>query len=285
MRDNKAFREKTKGRDVKKYAAYMREQLRELLTGYGKVDALFLDFSYPGADGKGKADWESEKLLALIRELQPQVIINDRLDLLDRRDGWDFRTPEQFMPRAWVEHEGQRVPWETCQTFSGSWGYHRDESTWKSVPQLVTMLAETVSKGGNLILNVGPTARGTFDDRALERLAGMGQWMRLNGRSIYGCTEASAEFKKPDNCLLTYNPKAKRLYVHVLDWPMGRLALDGYAGKIKYAQLLNDASEVLIRKQKGAWLDEAKGGEDTLTLEIPVEKPRVTIPVIELFLE
>lgn len=285
MRDNKAFREKAKGRDMKKYAAYMREQLRELLTGYGKVDALFLDFSYPGEDGKGRADWESEKLLALIRELQPGVIINDRLDLLDRRDGWDFRTPEQFMPREWVKHEGQRVPWETCQTFSGSWGYHRDENTWKSVDQLIAMLAETVSKGGNLILNVGPTARGTFDDRALARLKGMGDWMRVNGRAIYGCTEAPPEFKRPDNCLLTYNPKTKRLYVHVLDWPMGRLNLDGCEGKVKYAQLLHDASEVLVRKKKGAWLDEGEGYASTVTLELPVEKPRVAIPVVELFLE
>jgi len=284
MRDNKAFREKAKGRDMKKYVAYMREQLRELLTGYGKIDSLFLDFSYPGDDGKGRADWESEQLLALVRELQPGVIINDRLDLLDRRDGWDYRTPEQFMPREWVKHEGQRVLWETCQTFSGSWGYHRDEDTWKSVDQLIAMLAETTSKGGNLLLNVGPTARGTFDDRALVRLKGLGDWMRLNGRSIYGCTEAPAEFARPENCLLTYNAGAKRLYVHVLQWPMGRLHLDGYDGKVQYAQLLHDASEVLVRKKKGAWLDEAEAHPNTITLELPVEKPRVAIPVVEFFL-
>jgi alpha-L-fucosidase len=147
------------------------------------------------------------------------------------------------------------------------------------------MLAETVSKGGNLILNVGPTARGTFDDRALARLKGMGDWMRVNGRAIYGCTEAPPEFKRPDNCLLTYNPKTKRLYVHVLQWPMGRLNLDGYEGKVKYAQLLHDASEVLIRKKKGAWLDEGEGYESTVTLELPIEKPRVAIPVVELFME
>ena len=157
----------------------------------------------------------------MIRELQPNIIINDRLDLLDVPGGWDFRTPEQFMPREWVTMNGQKVPWETCQTFSGTWGYHRDEATWKSVRQLVTMLIEVVSKGGNLLLNVGPTARGTFDDRALDRLKGIGNWMSLHGRSIYGCTQAPAEFPKPPNCLLTYNPATKRLYVHVLEWPMG----------------------------------------------------------------
>ncbi|MCX7826452.1 MAG: alpha-L-fucosidase [Verrucomicrobiae bacterium] len=285
MRDNKAFREKAKNRDMRKYVDYMEKQLRELLTQFGPVDCLFLDFSFPGNDGKGRDDWQSERLLRVIRELQPKCIINDRLDLLDQPGGWDFRTPEQFMPRGWVTVDGKRVPWETCQTFSGSWGYHRDETTWTSVEQLVVMLIETVSKGGNLLLNVGPTARGTFDQRALDRLNGIGQWMRFHSRSLYGCTAAPNEFKKPDHCLLTYNPKTRRLYLHVLVWPMGKLHLDGFAGKIKYAQLLNDASEVRFAAQKGAWMDDRQASADTLTLDLPVQKPAVTVPVIELFLK
>ncbi len=289
-----AFREKAKGRDIKKYAEYLRNQVREILTSYGTIDCLFLDFSFPGKDGKGRNDWESEKLLAMIRELQPNIVINDRLDLLDVPGGWDFRTPEQFLPREWVTMNGQKVPWETCQTFSGSWGYHRDEATWKSVRQLVTMLIEVVSKGGNLILNVGPTARGTFDDRALERLAGIGKWTSLHGRSIYGCTEAPEEFRKPDNCLLTYNPAAKRLYVHVLEWPMGTLVLDGFGGKVRYAQLLNDASEIAFRDSTKpgelgyeGFLPGGKKGHDggAIILRLPVLKPRVEVPVIELFLK
>jgi alpha-L-fucosidase len=285
MRDNKEFREKAKGRDVRKYVDYMENQLRELLTGFGPIDCLFLDFSFPGPDGKGRKDWQSERLLRLIRELQPNCIINDRLDLLDRPDGWDFRTPEQFMPRSWVSMDGLRVPWETCQTFSGSWGYHRDEATWKSPEQLVVMLIETVSKGGNLLLNVGPTARGTFDGRALERLQAIGDWMRLHSRAIYGCTQAPDGFKKPDNCLLTYNPKTRRLYVHVLVWPMGKLPLDGFAGKVAYAQLLNDASEVKFSENKGAWMAEQQGAENGITLELPMLKPNVLVPVVELFLK
>ncbi len=289
-----AFRDKAKGRDIKKYAEYVRNQVREILTGYGTIDCLFLDFSFPGKDGKGRNDWESEKLLAMIRELQPNIVINDRLDLLDVPGGWDFRTPEQFMPREWVTMNGQKVPWETCQTFSGSWGYHRDEATWKSVRQLVAMLIEVVSKGGNLILNVGPTARGAFDARALERLEGIGRWTSLHGRSIYGCTEAPAEFPKPDNCLLTYNPAAKRLYVHVLEWPMGALVLDGFGGKVQYAQLLNDASEIPFRdSSKGGdlgyegFLPGGKKGPDggAVVLRLPVLKPNVEVPVIELFLK
>ncbi len=283
MRDNNEFRKKTKHRDIRKYAEYLHNQVREILSEFGKIDCLFLDFSFPGKDGKGREDWQSEKLLKMIRELQPKVIINDRLDLLDVPGGWDFRTPEQYMPREWVKVNGKRVPWETCQTFSGSWGYHRDEATWKSVPQLITMLIETVSKGGNLLLNVGPTARGTFDQRARARLNGIGRWMRLHSRSIYGCTQAPEEFKKPENCILTYNPKTSRLYAHVLDWPMGRLHLDGFAGKVKYAQLLNDASEIRFNPYRTG-----TGGEkyaETLTLRLPVRKPNVAVPVIELFLK
>ena len=291
MFNNLEFRKAAAGRDVRKYAEYLHNQVRELLTEYGPVDCLFMDYSFPGEDGKGRNDWQSEKLIRMIRELQPQIIINDRLDLLDVPRGWDYRTPEQFMPREWVKMDGKRVPWETCQTFSGSWGYHRDEATWKSVRQLVVMLIETVSKGGNLLLNVGPTARGTFDDRAIERLEGIGSWMGGHSRAIYGCTQAPDDFKTPQNCLLTYNPAAKRLYVHVLDWPMGALYLDGLAGKIAYAQLLNDASEVRFIDQSrageiGFFPGERKGEKGkAIILRLPIQPPNVTVPVIELFLK
>jgi alpha-L-fucosidase len=269
---------------MKKYQTYVKNQVRELLTEFGRIDCLFLDYSYPGNDGKGRDDWDSVELLKMIREIQPNTIVNDRLDLLDVPGGWDFRTPEQYMPLAWVtDDKGNRVPWETCQTFSGSWGYYRDETSWKS-PRL---LIECVSKGGNLLLNVGPTGRGTFDDRAMERLQAMGAWTQVNGRSIYECTAAPDEFKKPDNCLLTYNPKKKRLYVHVLDWPMGgrqysQLYLEGFAGKVAYAQLLHDASEVRVTQPHSR---QQNIPPNTLVLEIPVQQPNVTVPVIELFLK
>lgn len=286
MRDNQSYREATKDRDVKKYADYLYKQVEELMTDFGQVDCLFLDFSFPGKDGKGRDDWQSEKLLKRIRALQPNIIINDRADLLDVPGGWDFRTPEQFMPRTWVIHDENKVPWETCQTFSGSWGYHRDENTWKSIQQLVVMLIETVSKGGNLLLNVGPTARGTFDDRAINRLENMGTWMKYHNRSIYGCTAAPEDIPTPQNCLLTFNPKTNRLYVHVLTWPMRYLHLDGLAGKVKYAQLLNDASEITFSNRKGAWMSDSNITElQTLTLNIPTQKPDVVVPVIELFLK
>ena len=273
------------GRDQAKYAEYLHGQTRELLTEFGKVDIIWFDFSYPqmGPEGKGRDAWQSEKLRKLVRELQPHVVLNDRLDL---PDGWDVKTPEQVQPRRWVEVNGRRVIWEACQTFSGSWGYHRDETSWKSLGQLVRMLIDTVSKGGNLLLNVGPTGRGEFDRRALDRLAGMGRWMKQHGRSIYGCTEAPEGFKTPQDCRLTYNPQTHRLYVHVFAWPFKALHLDGFSGKVEYAQLLNDASEVSMALDP--WhADQLKGqvGQDTLTLDLPVQKPDVTVPVIELFLK
>ncbi len=291
MRNHPDKAKLNKKRDQKKYAEYLHAQVRELLTEYGKVDLLFYDFSYPSGkkgrpkafEGKGWRDWDSKKLIKMTRELQPHILVNDRLDLDDQDDGYDYRTPEQFMPRSWVEYNGQRVVWETCQTFSGSWGYHRDESTWKSVEQLLVMLIEIVSKGGNLLLNVGPTGRGEFDDRALDRLAGMGEWMKRHSRSIYGCTEPPRGFNTPKDCRLTYNSDTKRMYVHVLHWPFKELHLDGFAGKVEYAQLLNDASEV--RTHQRAPHQQEKMAKNTLTLQLPVEKPPVAIPVIELFLK
>jgi len=270
-------------RDQSRYAAYLHGQVRELLTGYGKVDVLFYDFSYP--PDKGRNDWNSVELLKMTRELQPGIIVNDRLDLQDVEGGWDIRTPEQFMPREWVQVDGQRVVWETCQTFSGSWGYHRDEASWKSVEQLVQMLIGVVSRGGNLLLNVGPTGRGEFDDRALDRLRGMGEWMRRHGRSIYGCTQAPDEFPPPQDCRLTYNPETNRLYVHVFAWPFVQLHLDGLAGKVAYAQLLNDASEVKMGEVPEHQASMAGPGSSTLTLHLPVRKPDVVVPVVELFLK
>ncbi len=276
-----------RGRDQAKYAAYLHAQVRELLTGYGDVDILWFDFSYPKSDGSGKGrdDWQSEKLLRLVRKLQPKVILNDRVDL---PYGWDIKTPEQVQPREWVKVNGRPVVWEACQTFSGSWGYHRDEMTWRNVDDLVRTLIDCVSKGGNLLLNVGPTGRGEFDERALARLSGIGEWMKRHFRSIYGCTQAPGGFTCPRDCRLTWNPDAKRLYVHLFAWPYKLLHLEGeaFAKRVEYAQLLHDASE--IRLGMDAWHANhfpAGGKTSLLTLTLPVVRPNVTVPVVELFLK
>ena len=267
-----------KGRDMDKYREYMKNQVRELLTNYGEISIVWFDFSFPGKNGKGRDDWDSENLLKLARSLQPGIIVDDRLDLRDVEGGWDFTTPEQVKVEKWPEINGKKIPWETCQTFSGSWGYYRDEHTWKSPSQLLELLIESVSKGGNLLLNVGPTARGTFDYRAQERLKAMGDWMMVNSRSIYSCTEAPAEFTAPANTLLTYNPVTRRLYIHLLVYPMGRLTLKNMDDKVKYIQFLHDASEIRYRTGR----DETR---NDITLQLPVEKPPVEIPVLEVYLK
>ena len=276
LKNNPEYQEKAKNRDVNKYVDYLWAQTKELLTRFGKIDILWYDFSIGKSDrfpGKGKNEWRSEELIKTIRGLQPEIIINDRLEI-----DQDVKTPEQYQPREWVKVDGKPVVWEACQTFSGSWGYHRDEQTWKSVDMLIQMLIDTVSKGGNLLLNVGPTGRGEFDERALNCLSGMGKWMKNHGRSIYGCTQAPDEFKAPKDCRLTYNPDTKRLYIHMFSYPFGGFFMDGkeICDRIEYAQFLNDASEV-----KYNILNDG----NTVSFNIPVIKPNVTVPVIEIYLK
>ena len=270
-RDDDNIDELNKGRDIRRYAEYMRNQVTELLTNYGKIDILWFDFSYPnseyrGMKGKGKLDWEAEQLIATARRLQPEIIIDNRTEI--EQDLW---TPEQYQPTDWIrDDDGNRVVWEACQTFSGSWGYHRDESTWKTPEMLIRMLVNTVSCGGNLLMNVGPTARGYFDDRAVNALDAIGSWMKYNSRSIYGCTQS--EFKAPAD--VRYTQKEGRLYVHIYAYPYRHLRLPGLADKVDYAQFLHDNSEIFFEEKDG-----------DIVLELPYVKPNQIVPVVELMLK
>ena len=273
-------------RDMAKYRRYMKDQVRELLTDYGRIDIVWFDFSYPERErgfgpGKGREDWDSAGLVRLARSLQPQVIIDDRLDLSDVPGGWDFVSPEQVAVVKRPTVNGAYVPWEACQTFSGSWGYHRDEATWKADETVLSLLVGAVSKGGNLILNVGPTARGEFDERAMAKLDMLGGWMRGNARSIYGCTIAPERFAAPEGTKLTWNPKTRRLYVHLFEYPFKRIEL-AFGGEVAYAQFLHDGSELPVRTGS---VGKHSGDERTATyVEIPQIRPPVKVPVIELFL-
>jgi alpha-L-fucosidase len=148
---------------------------------------------------------------------------------------------------------------------------------------LVQILIDSVAKGGNLLLNVGPTARGEFDPQARETLAEIGDWIRLHGRSIYGAT-ASDDVAPPD-CRFTR--RGNRLYLHLFSWPMRHVHLEGFAGRVAYAQLLHDASEIRFFESdpdKRAQNTEMPGAAGTVVLELPIQRPDVLVPVIEVFL-
>ncbi len=287
------------GRDMHKYAQYMRNQVAELLTDYGKIDIMWFDFSYgdeeqnktnPGyhpwmrySGGKTAAQWEAEELLKLARKLQPGIIIDNRTDL--EADLW---TPEQFQPSKWVtDRDGNLVTWEACQTFSGSWGYFRDEQTWKSPEMLINLLINTVSIGGNLIMNVGPTGRGYLDYRAEAALKEYTEWMKYNSRAIYGCTMAEPEFKVPQGTRLTQSEDGKRLYIHLQEYPFAFLEMHGLADKIRYAQFLNDASEVPFTIGGSGHFSNfgADSGDDLVVFHLPAVKPHTVVPVIEVLLK
>jgi alpha-L-fucosidase len=272
-------------RDMARYREYLHGQVRELLTGYGRIDYLFFDFSYgqghePQVWGaKDAADWDSEHLLGMVRELQPGILVNDRLGIPG-----DFVTPEQYQPDRPMERDGHPVLWEACQTLNGSWGYDRDNTDYKDVGMLVRMLIDGVAKNGNLLLNVGPTGRGAFDGHATTALDGIGEWMRVHGRSIYGA--GASRFTPPAD--VRYTQRGDRLYVHVFAWPFETLHLPGLADHVEYAQMLDDGSEVKMRvidpHATAQTLSQPGQPEGTLTVTLPVRRPEVAVPVIELFL-
>ncbi|MBR2426219.1 MAG: alpha-L-fucosidase [Lentisphaeria bacterium] len=279
------------GRDQSLYAQYMRDQITELLTNYGKIDILWFDWSYPdkesdGMDatrGKGRVQWESEKLIRHVRSLQPDIIVDNRLDL---PGSGDIVTPEQYTPDAEEKDEnGKPIAWEGCQTFSGSWWYFRDELTWKSPEQCIKLLIDHVSRNGNLLMNVGPCSRGYIDDRAMNCLNAYGDWMKYNSRAIYGCGSAPAGMPVATDCRYTYNKKTNRLYVHLYSWPFAHLQLPELAGKVRYVQFLHDGSEVKWSENATKATMCAATAKNAVKVQLPVKKPDVLVPVLEVFLK
>jgi alpha-L-fucosidase len=142
------------------------------------------------------------------------------------------------------------------------------------------MLVNTVARGGNLLMNVGPTALGTFDDRAVDALGVYEDWMARHADAIYGCT--MSEFEEPQDCRLTQN--GDKLYVHIFAWPFKHLYLEGLGDQVAFARFLHDGSEVSLKLSD--WTSRhLQAGENTLVLELPVVKPDVVVPVIELELK
>lgn len=243
MRGNEAFKDKK--RDFSRYIEYFHGQVRELLTNYGKIDILWLDFSYDNMSGE---KWEAERLIKMIRQLQPDIILNNRLsdftnqNDLDMRYG-DFATPEQILPRNDIkDRNGNHIPWEGCMTLNNNWGYCATDHDYKQAKDIIHALVECVSKGGNCILNVGPDAKGNIPDESVAILKEVGVWMKKNSESIYSC--GVSDLPKPEWGRYTQNEK--KLYAHIYDRGIGAISLEGLQGKIYSAYLVSDKSEVNI---------------------------------------
>ncbi len=283
LRNHPQAAELNRSRDMAAYRQFLHTHVRELLTSYGRIDYLFYDFTYPesvdGWPGKGPADWDAETLLALTRELQPGIVVNDRLGIPG-----DLVTPEQYQPDAPMRRDGQEVAWEACQTLNGSWGYDRDNLQAKSPGLLVRMLVDTVAKNGNMLLNIGPDGRGGIAPRDRAALEAVGDWMALHEASVVGAGAAGRA--APDGTVLTR--RGDRLYLHLLHWPFGHVHLADLAGRVGFARFLHDGSQVRtteIDPDQQAW-NTIPGGQPpgTLTLELPTVAPAVAVPVVELFL-
>jgi len=166
-------------------------------------------------------------------------------------------------------------------------GYFREEMSWKSPKMLVEMLCKTVALGGNLLMNVGPCARGYMDKRALDALNVYGEWMKYNSRSIYGCTMPEPEFKAPLGTVLTQSSDGKRLYIHLLSYPFFSCVMGNMAGKVEYAQFLHDGSEILFSEGKPADMigDHYLEMDGPVFFRLPTVQPDVLVPVIEVFLK
>ena len=232
----------TAGAEFERYVRYMKAQLEELLTNYGKIDVLWFD-------GQWEGTWTNERgrdLYNYVRSLKPDIIINNRVGRaggdfgLNRDLGaiGDFGTPEQAIPPTGLPG----VDWETCMTMNNNWGYNQADKNFKSTGELIRKLADIASKGGNYLLNVGPMADGRFPPESIERLEGIGRWTQANGESIYG-TAASPLEALPWGRVTrkALGPSGTRLFLHVFEWPRdGRLVVPGLLNGARQAYLLSD---------------------------------------------
>lgn len=247
MRDNPEY--SNENRNFDNYLEYMHGQVRELLTNYGKLDLMWFDFSY---DNMKCDTWKADKLIAMVREIQPWIVTDNRLEGSAEDAGsirtlnptpysGDFASPEQMIPPACIcDEAGNPLPWEACITLNNNWGYASRDHHYKSPKLVVRTLVECVSKGGNLILNVGPNAKGEIPKESVEILEKVGEWMSANGAGIYGCT--FSEYPKPEWGRFTQ--KGNKLYAHIYEEQVGAICLPNMAGKVESMRLVSDGSEI-----------------------------------------
>ena len=234
--------------DLPKYIdEFLFGQVRELCTNYGPIDGLWFD----GEWDHPESTWRSEELVRMIRTLQPNALVNDRLGKGVRgvTPLADFYTREQMSEigeKTATEDKNIR-PWEACLTIGKSWGYRRDDGAPKSSTELIRTLVDVVSRGGNLLLNVGPKPDGTIPEPLVERLRDIGAWLAVNGESIYGTRQVKGI--KASAGKLTQ--KGDRLFVHLEGRPGDTLALSGLAGKLAGARMLATGEALNIEAESG----------------------------------
>ena len=242
--------------DFDRYLEFMHNQVREIVSNYGKIDLLWFDFSYDDMCGE---KWRATDLVNMVRKYQPDVIMDNRLEGNGDNHGslitgnptvfsGDFVSPEQILPpEGVVDYMGNPVPWELCCTMNNHWGYCNFDHLFKPASMLIRKLVECVSKGGNMILNVGPDARGNIPKESFAILDEIGEWMKLNGESIYGC--GKSELPKPE--WGRYTQKDDVIYAHVYETPLGALPLTGVGPKeLDKVYYLENGSEM---KRGEAW--------------------------------
>jgi alpha-L-fucosidase len=232
--------------DWSRYIAYLHGQLIELASNYGHIDQLVVDFSYWDYTGE---KWGATEIQQKIRALQPHITFNDRWGNEPRKKiprpsyAGDYEQTEQNIPRECLRDDaGQPMPWEGWFTLTNSWCYSATDNLWKSPTTLIRALVNCVSKEGNLLLNVSPDARGRVPEKAVATLLELGEWLTLNGDSIYGA--GASALPKPE--WGRYTQRGDQLYAHVTEPVIGNITLTGLRGHVKEGRLLATESDVII---------------------------------------
>jgi alpha-L-fucosidase len=210
----------------RRFVDYTHGLIREILTNYGKVDVLWYDVAWP-LDAQG---WESERMNAMVFQLQPEIIVNNRNKLQG-----DFSTPEQK-----IVAEANGRAWESCMTLNDSWGYQRADDNWKSSRTVIRNLIQCAGGGGNYLLNIGPKGDGSIPEESTQILAEVGGWMNANGHTIY----ESELCQVRRSTYASFTRAGNTLYMHVHFWPGEYVALSGLRTRVKSAHLVNGGAEV-----------------------------------------